>query len=100
MSEQQDITQHEGKKYLHEIHPAVPLSAKSISIDVYCVIKAFKVTCPARQHAIKKLLCAGRRSKGDTLSDLIGVLAAVNRAIELEKENQQNDQSQNFSIHN
>lgn len=31
----------------------------------------------------QKLLCAGQRSKGDTIADLTGVLAAVNRAIDL-----------------
>lgn len=54
-------------------------------IDIYCVLEAFNVTCPARQHAIKKLLCAGIRGKGDTLQDLTESLSAIKRAIELEK---------------
>jgi hypothetical protein len=66
------INEHEGKKYLK-------------TIDVYCVLVAFGVTCPARQHAIKKLLSAGTRGKGDEMSDLVGALAAVNRAIDLQK---------------
>lgn len=52
--------------------------------DVYSVLKAFRVTCPARQHAIKKLLCAGLRGKGDTLQDLQEAAMAVDRAIELQ----------------
>lgn len=79
-----DITTHEGKKYLRLIRPAK--GDTSIMVDVYCVLVAFGVTCPARQHAIKKILCAGERDKGDTLSDLTGALAAVNRAIELERQ--------------
>jgi hypothetical protein len=80
----QNINEHEGRKYLRVIKSAEDNS--TIKIDVYSVVVAFGVTCPARAHAIKKLLCAGTRGKGDTIADLIGVLAAVNRAIDLEKE--------------
>jgi hypothetical protein len=84
----QTITQHEGKKYIRTIYPAMSFNAdkRPINIDVYCVLKAFHVTCPATAHAIKKLLCAGERGKGSRKEDLIGVLAAINRAIELEEE--------------
>lgn len=54
-------------------------------IDIYDVLEIFEVKCPARQHAIKKLLCAGMRGKGDTLQDLEETAGAVQRAIELEK---------------
>lgn len=75
------ITQHEGKKYLRRITAAT--DGTSIDVDVYAVLVAFGVTCPARQHAIKKLLAAGERGKGDAVADLRGAAAAVNRAIEL-----------------
>lgn len=78
------ITAHEGNKYLRTIRPAVDI-ANPIRVDVYAVLEAFGVTCPARAHAIKKLLCAGIRGKGNELDDLKGVLAAVNRAIELQQ---------------
>jgi hypothetical protein len=55
-----------------------------IPIDVYCVLQAYDVTDQAVGHAIKKLLCAGARNKGDRLADLKGALAAVSRAIEME----------------
>lgn len=84
MTLEQPISQHEGKKYLRAIQAAD--SDATVNVDVYAVIVAFGVTCPARAHAIKKLLCAGTRNKGDTIADLIGVLAAVNRAINLEKQ--------------
>lgn len=76
------ISQHEGKKYLRPIRAAD--SDQCINVDVYAVLVAFGVTCPARAHAIKKLLCCGTRGKGDAVADLNGVLAAVNRAVELE----------------
>lgn len=81
------IDEHEGSKYLRKIHSARRDKAP-IHIDVYNVLEAFKVTCGARQHAIKKLLCAGNRGKGSELDDLIGAEAAVARAIELEKDRQ------------
>ena len=56
------------------------------TIDVYDVLVAFNVTCPARQHAIKKLLCSGIRGKGDAIQDLRESIQAVERAIELERE--------------
>lgn len=78
------ISNHEGKKYLREIISAVN-PQDSVEIDIYAVLEAFQVYCPARQHALKKLLCAGSRGKGDALADLIGALASINRAIEMER---------------
>ena len=82
------IREHEGSKYLRKIFSATERRygvAREVlgEVDVYCVLLAFGVTCPARQHAIKKLLCAGLRNKGDERADLVGALAAVNRAVEL-----------------
>lgn len=54
--------------------------------DVYTCILAFDVRCPARAHAIKKLLCAGLREKGDALQDLREAQDAVKRAIQLEED--------------
>lgn len=52
-------------------------------IDVYDVLVAFNVTCPARAHAIKKLLCAGIRGKGGVSQDLKESIQAIERAIQL-----------------
>lgn len=58
----------------------------SETFDVYDVINAFNVTCPMRQHAIKKLLAAGERSGGKSeLQDLKEALWSVQEAIK-EKE--------------
>lgn len=78
------ITKHEGSKYLRKIQGVT--SPHSAEVDVYAVLVAFNVTCPARQHAIKKLLCAGIRGKGNELADLTGAEAAVCRAIDLQQE--------------
>jgi hypothetical protein len=63
------IKEHSGSKYLRKIHSADG-TGEPIQVDVYCVLEAFGVSCPARQHAIKKMLCAGLRGKVDELKDL------------------------------
>jgi hypothetical protein len=82
-----NIADHEGKKYLREINPADGLGTP-INVDVYAVLVAFNVTCPAVAHAVKKLLAAGQRGKGDTLADLVGAKAAIERAFQLEQQRQ------------
>lgn len=59
----------------------------TLEIDVYDILKAFNVTNPATQHAIKKLLCAGDRGYKDEVQDLKEALASISRAIELESDN-------------
>ena len=54
------------------------------SVDVYDILRAFGVTCPAAQHAIKKLLMPGQRGGKTKAQDLREALASVHRAIELE----------------
>lgn len=72
-----------GNKYHRRIF-AVDSLEQSQTVDVYNVLDAFNVECPARQHAIKKLLCAGLRGKGDSLQDLREALEATERAVALE----------------
>ena len=69
-----------GSKYLREMKCLV-----DGYVDVYAVLKAFEVTCPARQHAIKKLLCSGIRGKGDVMQDLLEARDAIDRAIQMER---------------
>jgi hypothetical protein len=52
-------------------------------IDVYDVLKAFDVTCPATQHAIKKMLMAGERGHKDKQTDLNEAIQSLQRAKEL-----------------
>jgi len=54
-------------------------------VDVYDVLLAFEVTCPAMQHAIKKLLCTGIRGHKDSAQDLLEAKESITRAIELAK---------------
>jgi len=54
-----------------------------IVVDVYDVLRAFGVTNPAMQHAIKKLLCAGLRGSKSATQDLREAVVSIERAIEL-----------------
>lgn len=67
-----------GSKYLREISL---IDGKYV--DVYAVLEAFNVISPPVQHAIKKLLCAGIRGKGDELQDLQEAQDATARAIQM-----------------
>jgi hypothetical protein len=58
-------------------------NSDSITIDVYDVLKAFNVTCPATQHAIKKMLMAGERGHKDKQTDLEEAIQSLQRAKEL-----------------
>jgi hypothetical protein len=55
----------------------------SVTIDVYDVLQAFGVTCPALQHGIKKLLCAGLRGGKSAEQDIEEAILSCRRAIEL-----------------
>ncbi len=70
-----------GSKYLCDFAPYL-VQGKG---DVYAPILAFDVRCPARQHAIKKLLCSGIRGKGDVMQDLTEARDAIDRAIQIEE---------------
>ena len=52
--------------------------------DVYDVLEAFGVTCPAIQHAVKKLLMPGQRGAKSKTHDLKEASASILRAIEMQ----------------
>jgi len=54
------------------------------TMDVYDVLEAFTVTCPALQHLTKKSLNIGSRGFKDVMQDLIDIRDSAERAIGLE----------------
>ena len=54
-------------------------------VDVYWVLDAWEVNSSPVAHAIKKLLCAGKRGAKDRVKDLQEAGKSVKRAIELEE---------------
>lgn len=71
-----------GRKYIRRLIGIIDKT----SIDVYGVLQTFNVICPARQHAIKKLLCSGLRNKASVIQDLEEAKDAIDRAIQLERQ--------------
>ena len=69
-----------SNKYEREI---TDRQGNSAVVDAYDVLKAFDVTCPATQHALKKLLCSGLRGHKDLQTDLLEAKESITRAIEL-----------------
>ena len=73
-----------GSKYHRVIRPSLSADgAAPITVDVYDVLRAFAVTCPATQHAIKKLLCPGMRGTKTARQDIQEAIVSLQRAMEL-----------------
>jgi len=65
---------------------------KGVTMDVYDVLRAFEVTSPPIQHAVKKLLMPGNRGHKDQLQDIQEALQSIQREIEyLTIDSQQKD---------
>lgn len=75
------MTQHSGSKYLRKVRD-ITGAGTTAEIDVYEVLRAFGVTSQPLGHAIKKLLCAGIRGKGNLRQDLSESIDAIQRAID------------------
>jgi len=56
------------------------------TIDVYRVLDLFDVNQPAIQHAVKKLLCGGKRGTKNTIEDYQEAIDSIKRAIEMTRE--------------
>lgn len=59
------------------------IDGQRVTVDVYAVLVAFDVTCPAIAHAVKKLLAPGQRGHKDKAQDLREAVQAIERAIQL-----------------
>lgn len=66
-------------KYQREIKPGV-------MVDVYDVLRAFNVTCPAMAHAVKKCLAPGQRGVKDALQDKREAVESINRSMQMDAE--------------
>lgn len=60
-------------------------SYKGVKLDPYRILTVYNVTCPAMQHAIKKLLRAGNSIK-DLEQDVQEVIDTLKRKLEMLKE--------------
>lgn len=65
--------------------------SKLKSVDIYRVLNLFDVRSHAVGHAIKKLLCAGKRGAKDYRQDLIEAKASIDRELEMMDEEEPHD---------
>jgi len=72
--------QHSSTEYKHYKY-----SYKGIKLDPYRILQVYGITCPAQQHAIKKLLRAGNSVK-DLEQDIQEVIDTLQRKLEMLKE--------------
>jgi hypothetical protein len=81
-----DIIGHNGSTGDHYESPASKyhVQIKGQWVDVYDILTAYSVTNPADAHAIKKMLCPGRRGAKDGIQDRQEAIVSLQRAIELE----------------
>jgi hypothetical protein len=81
-----DAIGHNGSTGEHYESPASKyhVQIKGQWVDVYDILTAYRVTNPADAHAIKKMLCPGRRGAKDGIQDRQEAIVSLQRAIELE----------------
>lgn len=63
---------------------------KGIKLDPYRILDIYKITCPAQQHAIKKLLRAGNSVK-ELKQDITEVIDTLKRKLEMLEEDSVNE---------
>ena len=82
-----DAIGHNGSTGDHYEAPASKyhVQIKGQWVDVYDILTAYSVTNPADAHAIKKMLCPGRRGAKDGIQDRQEAIVSLQRAIELEQ---------------
>jgi hypothetical protein len=64
-------------------------------IDVYRVLELFNVTDPCLQHAIKKLLCAGKRGAKDEERDVEEAIDTLGRYQDMKVEEELREDATN-----
>lgn len=58
-------------------------------IDVYRVIDLWEITDPALQHALKKVLAAGKRGAKNQMQDVSEAIDSLVRFLDMQAENSQ-----------
>ena len=79
------MTANEQPKYGHYFKDVSHLK----KIDVYRVIDLWEITDPALQHALKKVLAAGKRGAKNQLQDVAEAIDSLVRFQDMQAENSQ-----------
>lgn len=67
-------------------HPHYFKAVPTKEIDVYRVLRAFEVSDPGVQHAVKKCLMAGKRGTKNFHQDIMEAYESLSRTLEMNAE--------------
>ena len=72
-------------------NPYIVDISKYNKLDIYRILKLYEVSDPCLQHAIKKLLCAGKRGGAKNfLQDVNEAILSLQRLLEMQGEDNGN----------
>ena len=71
-------------------NPYIVDISKYNKLDIYRILKLYEVSDPCLQHAIKKLLCAGKRGAKNFLQDVSEAMQSLQRFLEMQGEDNGN----------
>ena len=71
-------------------NPYIVDISKYNKLDIYRILKLYEVSDPCLQHAIKKLLCAGKRGVKNQTQDINEAILSLQRLLEMQEEDNGN----------
>ena len=71
-------------------NPYIVDISKYNKLDIYRILKLYNVCDPCLQHAIKKLLCAGKRGLKPQTQDINEAILSLKRFVEMQGEDNGN----------
>ena len=72
--------------YYNNDNPYIVDISKYNKLDIYRILKLYEVSDPCLQHAIKKLLCAGKRGVKNQTQDINEAILSLKRFLEMQGE--------------
>lgn len=76
--------------YYNNNNPYIVDISKYNKLDIYRILKLYEVNDPCLQHAIKKLLCAGKRGVKNQTQDVNEAILSLQRLLEMQGEDNGN----------
>ena len=76
--------------YYNNNNPYIVDISKYNKLDIYRILKLYEVNDPCLQHAIKKLLCAGKRGVKNQTQDINEAILSLQRLLEMQGEDNGN----------
>lgn len=71
-------------------NPYIVDISKYNKLDIYRILKLYEVSDPCLQHAIKNLLCAGKRGVKNQIQDINEAILSLKRFVEMQGEDNGN----------